>query len=393
MRFPFFNRQQQEPTEDRAEDRASVTDNTIAALLGNATNAIPAAAALAAVVAAGELLSSPFLSARVVGASGPATTAVFAALARDLAYSGNGLRYIDVNPQTGFIDLIQPSEWEVVGRGTSPASWVYRLKLAIPGQRQPVTRTVPARGLIHVRMDSDENEPWRGVPPWKRAALTAGVAAYLERGLMHKSSEPVAAIVATPDGATAPQRQAVARSISIARGAVVIEQTTAAGFGQGSLAAPNRKDFDVARTGPDHTQGNHALRQQVAMDVLGCYGIPGAYLSAQLQGTTWDSIKRHCFFQSQGWGNVIAQELSAKLGQAVDVDWADVLPNAVGVNLSQRIRSWSQLVKEGVSPASAAAIVGIPVPAMAPAPAPAAPTPAQQQQASKANGHVEYATL
>ena len=381
MKIPFLTREKPMASEQRDANLNSLFDKLGADL----STPPPAAAALAAVVSAAELIAGPFLGARAVGATGPATAALMASLAREMAYSGNSLRYIDVNPVSGFIDLVRPSTWEIVAGNTAEPSWIYRLELPRPGNQQPIPRLVPARGLIHVRLDASENEPWRGVAPWKQAGLTSGVAAHLERALQQRSDENVSALIPMPDGSTFAQRQGIARDIRDSRGKVAVPETTSGGFGQGALAKPEH-DYSVKRTGPEHSVANHQLRQQLQADVLSAYGIPGAYMGLNTQGTTLDAIRRSTFYLSQGWANIIAAELSTKLNQSVSLDWSDVLPGAIGVNMSQRIRSWMQLVQAGASPASAAAIVGIGEPEMQPQPE---PEPANQPRSQNGNGHVE----
>ena len=184
-----------------AEHRASYSNAAVDALLSGATVAKAEATATAAAVAGIRALSDPFAVANVQ----PLTLAsmlnpgVLVDMVRRVVLQGNAVFMLDID-ESGALGLVPASSFEV-GGGFAPSSWVYKLELPRPSGA-PVTRTVPAAGVLHVKVRAPSSRPWQGVSPLAECGLTSSALASVEKSLGLDSAPPSGLLLPTPDGAS-----------------------------------------------------------------------------------------------------------------------------------------------------------------------------------------------
>ena len=277
-------------------------------------------------------------------------------MGRDVLLRGNSVWGITILPN-GQVQLLRASSFEVAGRSANPARWSYSLEFETPGG-QTVKRTSPAQGVLHILGDTPPGRSWRGNAPWQAAGLTAAAMAEIERGVRDESRIIVGRIWVSPDGATADQQTAMARSIgSIRGGKQVVAETVAKGRGQGALAAP-RSDWTPVNVGQEHSLGNVGMRESVQSSLSAAYGVPAAYMNMNATAPALREIKRLSFLNcTLPLTRTIADELSLKLDTPIAIRYLNLADQSVDVHL--RARGVSALVQAGIPPQSALVIGGL----------------------------------
>ena len=135
---------------------------------------------------------------------------LLALVGRTLATVGNFVGVIRVSD--GAVSLLPASAYDVTG-GADPASWIYRTDMAGPSATH--TETLPADGIVHVRIGADARTPWRGRSPLQSSPKTTGLAARIESALTAEAALPVGRIA--PLDGSAPTASRMGRSTSFGR--------------------------------------------------------------------------------------------------------------------------------------------------------------------------------
>ena len=352
MRLPFLRRSSG-ADQPQVEHRASYTDDLVAQAFANATEPQSAPGALAVVESCTSLISTPLMVASVTGFALSGGTLL--SMGRDLLLRGNSVSLIDVLPN-GQVQLLRASSFEVAGRSANPARWSYALEFETPAGA--IKRNSPAAGVIHIMGDTPPGRSWRGNAPWQSAGLSSAAMAEIERGVRDESRIINGRIWVSPDGATADQQTAMARSIgSIRGGKQVVAETTAKGLGQGALASP-KADWLPVKVGMAHELGNVGMRESMQASIASAYGVPPLWFSPRATGTAVRESKRLSFLNATILlSKAIADELSLKLDTPISIGWPNLADQSVDIHL--RSRGVLSLVQAGVSPQDSLLIAGL----------------------------------
>ena len=255
-----------------AEHRASYSNAAVDALLSGSIQAKAEASQTAAASTAVRVIADSFAVAEVTPISlrSLLSPPLLVDLVRRLLITGNSVYLVDVDA-TGTLALLPVSTFEV-GGGINPSSWTYRLELPRPSG-DPLVRTVPSEGVVHVKVNASRGSPWSGVSPL--AHLSATALASLERSLGYETSPASGLLMALPDGSTQDQAEAAATAISTGRGGISLMGTTAGGFGQGSAASPSARatDYRQVRYGPEIPGSSLTAHDTLSTSVLNALGI------------------------------------------------------------------------------------------------------------------------
>ena len=335
----------------KAEERARTSTAARDYLLEQATGSglAPAIGALGAAEACLGLWSRSLSAAQVEPVT-PATIALtpatLASIGRELATVGEYCALIEVD-DAGVV-LRQAASWEVSG-GIDPESWRYALELAVPGG--VVKRNAPALQVIHVRINARASSPWAGVSPLASNSNTAALAGWIEKRLAQEARTSTGYVLTTPDGQGFDDETAV--KLKTLDGKLLSLETSAQGWGEGSTAAPFRKDYSSARLGLDPPSALATLRKDVRSDVFGAFGVSeSAALGSGAAAR--ESYRRFLSTTVRPIANIVESELSDKL----DVDLRLMFPELLAADLSSRSRSYKQLTEAGMTPERAGEIVG-----------------------------------
>ena len=332
------------------ENRESATDAIVSALISQAggSSVPPSVEALGAVEAAAGLWSRAFASATVEPAT-PATLAltpsVLAAIGRGLAVRGEVVFALDVN---GAVELTQASSWKVSG-GTRPETWRYTVELPL-SRGGVVKRTISADAVLHVRYATRPGAPWVGLSPLGMADETGALATWIERRLAEEASTAIAYVLPLPEAADVDKLKA---DIKGGRGRLHIVDTTAAGWGDGSIAAPQR-DWKSNRLGADPPESLGKLRSDVKNDIFGVYGIPSSIHGTG--GSARESYRQFLSSTIQPLAKLVVEELALKLDTpTLALDFTELR----AADIAGRARAYGVLINAGMPPAEAAEATGL----------------------------------
>ena len=194
------------------------------------------------------------------------------------------------------------------------SDWFYRLDLFGPSGN--VTRFVPSDAVVHCRYAIDPSRPWLGLSPLKWARHTGALAANLELRLGEEASGTVSRLIAVPsdggDGGDGDPLAALKRDIAAGKGRALLVETTAAAWGEGRQAAPQR-DWQQSRIGPDPPATLATLRSDAAMSVLDATGVPRALVSAEDGTAQREAWRRFVMGSVEPVARMVAMELGRKL--------------------------------------------------------------------------------
>ena len=332
------------------ENRESATDAIVSALVSAAAGSSvpPSVEALGAVEAAAGLWSRAFASASVepqTPATLALTPAVLAAIGRGLAVRGEAVFELEVN---GAVQLTQASSWKVAG-GTSPESWRYQLELPLPSGKV-AKRTLPDESVLHVRYATRPSAPWAGVSPLGMASETQALATWIERRLAEETSTATSYVLPLPEGADVELLKA---DIKKGAGKLHIVDTTAAGWGDGTVAAP-KSDWGSKRLGASPPDSLGKLRSEVKADIFGVYGIPSSIHGTG--GSARESYRQFLSSTIQPLAKLVVEELAAKLDTpTLALDFTELR----AADIASRARAYGVLINAGMPPAAAAEATGL----------------------------------
>ena len=337
----------------KVEHRESATDAIVSALISQAggSSVPPSVEAIGAVEAAAGLWSRAFASATVepqTTTTMSLTPSVLAAIGRGLAVRGEAVFAVEVSEDIGHLLLIQAASWKVAG-GTSPEAWRYEVELPLPNGKV-VKRTLPGAGVLHVRYATRPSKPWAGVSPLGMASETQALATWIERRLAEETSTATSYVLPLPEAADVDKLKA---DIKGGRGRLHIVDTTSAGWGDGTAAAPQR-DWKSNRLGADPPESLGKLRSDVKNDIFGAYGIPSS-----IHGTGGSARESYRQFLSSTIipiAKIVIAELAVKLDTpTLALDFTELR----AADIASRARAFKQLVDAGMDATKAATVAGL----------------------------------
>ena len=317
-------------------------------------------ASLAAIESAAGIWSRAMMSARVEGdarVQGAVTPRFLKLVSRQWIRTGESVHLISVN-DAGRVALLPVATFDVDG-GPVEESYRYRCDLYGPSRIEYVN--VDADGIVHSRWATHPTQPWRGVPPWRFANLSAGLLAALERSLAWEAATPVGQLFPQPDvaGDEDPEDDDVTAQLRATlanlEGAAALVPTTAGGGGLGPQEAP-RQDWKGIRAGADPPQSLIGLREQVELSIFGACGIPAALAVGRNDGTlARESWRRFVVGAVEPMANELAGVLSEALETPVSFNFRSLWAH----DLVGRVTAYDKLTKAGMPPAQARIISGL----------------------------------
>ena len=330
----------------RPEVRHSYTDQIIAQLLASATGASDGGA-LAAIETAARWWGSGLASATIKPSNislAAITPSVLDTIGRALCRRGESLHVIDV--RSGRVTLTPCSLWSVHG-SDDPASWLYRATLSGPDSTRMIT--LPAASVVHVRYAPHPARPWTGRSPLNLALDTFRVAGLLETataGELSFSQKQVLSPRRNP-GDYAPvdtlgpetiQKIVDAFSKHVSSDAFVIPA-----------------DVQATRLGPEPPASFALLRDRFEQSIYSSCGIPPALLAPQGTGTAMREAFRQVLHSLlKPLGALVVEEIREKLHPEAALDFSAMRAG----DISGSARAMGSLVTAGLTPKSAAQIVG-----------------------------------
>ena len=346
MRWPWSKRE----TRD-----SSYTDTLIAQIVSQASGGTLAKpASTGALEASASIVARCFAAADVSGpdqfvaALGPSMLSL---IGRSLIRQGEVLFAIEV--RDGRVVLIPAASWDVTG-DHDPMSWSYRLVLGGPS-RLTTLSPVPGEGMIHIRLQSDPEQPWRGVSPLSSAAIAGRLSAETMQALADEVSGPRGMLLPTPVDGNDPTIEALKGDIRALRGKVALVESTSAGWAADGTQTKPKGDWETRRLGA--APGAPLIEQAdlASREVFAACGVPlGVVSDAEGTGQR-ESFRRLLHSTIAPMGKIVSEELTAKFETPISLSF-DAL---FAADLSGRARAFQSLVNGGMAVEKAAALAGL----------------------------------
>ena len=333
----------------RPEVRSSnYADQVISQILASASGASDGSAGLAAIETSAHLWGAGLASAAVMPSNlalRAVTPSVLDSIGRGLCRSGQSLYAISV--RNGAVALTPASAWEVHG-SDDPASWRYTVTLSGPDTTRMVT--LPAASILHCRYSPSTDRPWAGRSPMQMALDTTRAAGRLEKAIGEELNFTQSQMIV-------PRKSASDYGMADTLTPEMIEKIVDA-FSKhthsGAFILPS--DVVPQRLGPEPPPSFSTLRDQIENSILSLHGIPPSLVAAQGTGTALREAFRQVLHSLlKPLGAIVAEELQLKLHPDAALSF-DALRAGDIVGTS---RAFGSLVTAGLTPKSAAAVVGL----------------------------------
>lgn len=349
----------------KSERRETATDYTtlVSRLIqSQADGQVVQGTATAAVEAAAGALGRAFASATVEGpgwASEALTPLFRAQVGRDLVRSGQSCHIIRMRPD-GRVHLVPASTWYFEGE-SDPESWTCTATAYGPSGSS--TWRVPFASVILATWGTATARPYHGLAPTSWASASARVAAQAERSLGDEASGIVAQLLPIPKDGGGDKRDSdndgddslalLRADIAAAKGAPVMLETTAAGWGEGQGGAP-RKDWMASRLGPSPPTALVELARDSFARTLAACGCSPALFDDSDGTAKREALRQWHLGTVQPLAGMLAAELTAKLAVPIRLEF-----DLYNVDLAGRAQAFQKLVAGGMPPAEALVTCGL----------------------------------
>ena len=269
---------------------------------------------------------------------------VLDSIGRSLCRAGESLHVISV--RDGRVMLTPCASWTVQG-DPEPASWIYLCNLNDPSTATAIT--LPGESVLHVRYAPHPSQPWKGRSPVQLAIDTARAAGLLEAataGELNFTQKQVLSPrrnqgdFAPVDTLTPDTIQKIVSAFSehVASDAFVIPT-----------------DVTAQRLGPEPPDSFALLRDRFENSILAMCGIPPALVAERGTGTAMREAFRQVLHSLlKPLGALVVEELQAKLHPDAALSFDSLRAG----DITGTSRAFGSLVTAGVTPKSAAGIVG-----------------------------------
>ena len=334
---------------------SSYTDTLIQTIVSQASGATLAKpAATGALEASASIVARCFAAADVAGpdqfvaALGPSTLSL---IGRSLIRQGEIVFAIEVI--NGRVVLLPAASWDIHGEH-DPASWRYRLTLGGPS-RLTTLEPVPSEGMVHVRLQSDPEQPWRGVSPLSSAAIAGRLSAETMQALADEASGPRGMLLPTPVDGADPTITALKADLRGLRGKVALVESTSAGWaGDGAQTKP-KGDWEARRIGAAPSSPLIEQADLASREVYAACGIPLSIV-AESEGTGQrEGFRRLMHATITPLARIVSEELSNKFETPISLSFDGLF----AADLAGRARAFQSLVGGGMDVAKAAALAGL----------------------------------
>ena len=315
------------------------------------------ASATAATEAVAGALSRAFAAATVDGPDdvrGALSPRCLAQIGRDLVRVGESLHVIRYSG--GRLRLYPAATWYWWGEA-EPETW--QVTATVYGPSGSTTWRVPFASTLFVAWGSPTARPYHGLSPGTWAADTLRLAANAERSLANEASAPTAQLLPIPqDGGSGEDDDPLASlkaDIKNAKGAAVLVETVAGGWGEGKAAAP-AADWKQSRIGPAPTEALVKLAESAFARSLAAAGAPPGLFAEGTDGTGMrESLRQWHMGTVRPLARILEVEASEKFAAPIMLKF-DGYP----MDMVSRAQVFAKLAAvEGVSAALALELSGM----------------------------------
>lgn len=338
------------------------SDQVVAAIEAQAAAKVADASSTAAVEAVAGMLSRALADAEVVGpdwVQEAVSPFWLMQVGRSLIRPGASLSVVDMDG-SGRLELTPAAFWnfETNTSPGSPREDAWQARVTTYGPSSSHTRLLGRDRLIFVRWGTSPGTRYRGQGPTSWAHLTARLSGEAERSLADEAAGPLAHILPVPadggDGDEDTDPLAPLKSdITAARGKAVLTETTAAGWGDGTAAAP-LSDWKAHRLGPQPPEAFVTVARDAFSRMVAACGA-NVSLFTDADGTAQrEAWRRWHLGTVQPLAKLLSHELTLRLETPVRLK-LDKYPT----DLAGRASAFKALVTGGMDLTEAAAVSGL----------------------------------
>ena len=334
---------------------SSFTDTLIAQIVSQASGATLAQpAATGALEASASIVARCFAAADVAGpdqfvaALGPSTLSM---IGRALIRQGEIVFAIEIIK--GRVVLLPAASWDVTGEH-DPASWTYRLTLGGPS-RLTTLEPVAANSMVHVRLQADPEQPWRGVSPLAIAAIAGRLSAETMQALADEASGPRGMLLPTPVDGNDPTIAALKSDIRSLRGKVALVESTSSGWAADGSQQRPKGDWESRRLGAAPGAPLIEQAELASREVFAACGVPYSLVGVSEGTGQREGFRRLMHATVTPLARIVAEELSAKF----EVDIGLSFDGLFAADLAGRARAFQSLVNGGMDATKAAGLAGL----------------------------------
>ncbi len=330
------------------EQRDAAYTDTLITLIQSAAGRTATAnpKSLSALEASAAAVGKAFAIAKVKNDKGALTPSVLNLIGRSLIREGEFVALLDVNASRA---VLHPAASFDISGSYDPQTWRYELNLSAPSEL--TTKRVGQDGVVHIMYGREAERPWRGLSPLEVAFATGALASGVTESLSNEVTSPVGNIIALPQSGDKSKLEA---ELGAAKGDVILAETTSGGWGDGKAQAPAR-DWTPIRLGPNPPASLVSLSTLTDQAIYAACGIPASLMMADADGTSQrEAWRRFLFGTVAPLGELVAEELSAKLETPVKISWDELRAS----DLQGRARAFASMVSAGMDKSRAETLAG-----------------------------------
>ena len=327
---------------------SSYTDQVIARIMASA-GAESDGSALAALETASRIWGAGLSSATVKPENNLAlrsvSPAVLDAVGRSLCRDGESLHAISV--VNGQVSLTPCGSWTVLG-SEDPSTWTYRINLAGPSTSRTIS--LPADSVLHIKYSPHPSRPWTGRSPLQMGSDTGLAAARLEKATSEELNFTQSQML-TPRRASGDYGMADSLNPEAIQ---KIVDAFASHVHTGAFVLPS--DVVPQRLGPEPPDSFPLIRDRLENSILSMCGVPPSLFSSTGNGGAMrEGFRQILHSLLKPLGGLVAAELREKLSVDASLDFTALRAG----DITGTSRALGSLVKAGITPQAAAAIVGL----------------------------------
>ena len=332
--------------EEKHEEREGYSDAVVRAILASATQGTASVASTAALESCAGLVGRSFASAKATGArSELVTPGLLMLLGRSLIKDGEAVLLIEAGG--GGMQLFPASAWTIKGN-YNPASWMYDLTLAGPTSSD--TKQVGYQDVIHCRINSNPNQPWKGCGAADSATLTSDMLTSSSVALSDEAASPRGTFVPVVGGDT----DGLGADIKAARGSILIVDSQANNFEAGGT--PPTREWESRRFGADPPDALLKLQQMAGDGIMAAIGISASIFRAETAASALTAFRHFNHSLIGPLGRLTQTEFQEKLDAPdFSLDFSDLRASDV----QARAASFKKLVESGIEVERALALSGL----------------------------------
>lgn len=211
---------------------------------------------------------------------------------------------------------------------------------------------VPPDRVLHVRWAVDLASG-RGVAPLSRARTLRSLMQRLEGALATESNAAIGYLLPIPQDGAASSAEQLRKDLADLKGRIAVIETTRGGWGDGATVAP-RRDYELARMGPNYPQSSIDLFEAARNTVLAACGYP-VQLVMGSDGTGQREAWRRYLHGTVAPLGTLLETASLRAGLPVRLGFDTLFAS----DIQGRARAFQSLVNGGMNIERAAAVSGL----------------------------------